>query len=397
MRLRTDKLRNTVATYWQPTVFYGLLIVFFGALLWFKLGTLVGGYSPDELAALKASNSLRHILENPINAPFALLAYLFGSIPFGSEGMFPLRAAATAFGLLTLTTFYWLARHWHGERSAIFGTTIFGCSAWFLHTTRLGTPEVLLFLLLALAAASVWLKRTHSRLVLIGGLVLAAALLYIPGMIWMVLIGAVWQGKVIMRLFKKRLWFMVGGSVGFTALLAPLGLAIYKSPELAKVVVGLPQQGWPQITDVLQRLAHVPYNLFVRGPLDPEHWLGRLAVLDAFTMVMFALGLYLYIRHFRLVRAKLVGAALIVGTLLIGLGGAVNLSILIPFIYLVAAAGMGFLLDRWQKVFPRNIIAQGVGVGLISLAVVASSWYGLRHYFVAWPNAPATKQVFTLK
>ena len=86
-----------------------------------------------------------------------------------------------------------------------------------------------------------------------------------------------------------------------------------------------------------------------------------------------------------------------VGTLLIALGGAVSLSLLIPFIYILVAAGIGFMLDQWYKVFPRNAIAQGVGMGLIVLAVAASCWYGLRHYFVAWPNAPATQQVFVIR
>jgi len=93
----------------------------------------------------------------------------------------------------------------------------------------------------------------------------------------------------------------------------------------------------------------------------------------------------------------MVGAALIVGSLLIALGGGVSMSILMPFTYLLIAAGIGLFLDRWLKVFPRNTIAQAVSVGLVSLAVIAASWYGLRHYFVAWPNAPTTKQVFTIK
>jgi hypothetical protein len=112
---------------------------------------------------------------------------------------------------------------------------------------------------------------------------------------------------------------------------------------------------------------------------------------------MLALGAYMYVRHWRLVRSKMVGTLLIVGSILIALGGQVNRSVLISFIYLLIAAGIGLFLDRWLKVFPRNTIAQGVSVGLVSLAVIAASWYGLRHYFVAWPNAPDTKQVFTIR
>lgn len=397
MRSRTNKLRNLVATYWQPTVFYGILIVFFGLLLWFKLGTLLGNYSQDELDTLRSAHGLREIMHHPINAPFTIVAYLFRVAHFSGHDLFSLRAAATLFGLLTLTTFYWLVRHWHGERTAILGTILFGCSAWFLHTARLGTPEVLLFVLASLAAGSVWLKHTDNRLVLVIGFVLAATLLYIPGLVWFLLILGIWQAKTIARLFREHLGMMLAGIAAILALISPLVWAAYKSPALLKTIAGLPAQGWPDPVDSLLRLVHIPVNLIARGPLEPEHWLGRLALLDAFSITMLALGIYLYIRHWRLVRSKLMAVVLVVGVILASLGGAVTIAILAPFLYIMIAAGVGFMLDRWYSVFPRNAIAQTVGVVLISLAVISASWYGLRQYYVAWPNAPATKQTFVVQ
>jgi hypothetical protein len=386
-----------VATYWQPTVFYGTLIVFFGLLLWFHLGSLLNGYSAHEAETLQASQSLRHILDNPVNAPFTVVAYLFSLTPLGDHGALAVRATATLYGLIVLTTFYWLVRYWHGERSAILGTTLFGCSAWFLHVSRLGTPEALLFIPLALLASTAWLRKTDSRLVLLAGFGLTAALLYIPGMIWLLVAAAIWQAKTILRLFKEHFSLMILGSLALLALATPLVWAIYQQPETAKVITGLPAQGWPQPIESLERLAGIVSNLLVRGPLDAERWLGRLPILDAFALAMLALGFYLYMRHWRLVRTKMVFVSLSVGTLLIALGGAVTISILMPFIYVLVAAGVGVMLDRWQTVFPRNVIAQSVSLGLISLAVIAASWYGLRHYFVAWPNASATKTIFVVK
>ena len=397
MRSRTNKLRNLVVTYWQPTVFYGMLIIFFGLVLWFRLGALSGGYSLNELATYQDSLSLRHILENPVNAPFTIIAYLFRLAHIGSNSLLPVRAAATVFGLLTLTTFYWLVRHWHGERSAILGTVVFGCSAWFLHTSRLGTPDVLLFLLLGLVACSVWLKETDNPLVLLIGFTLAASLLYVPGMVWILLVCGLWQSRALLRLYKEHTGLMLLGTVGLLVLIAPLVWASYGSIETTRLILGLPAHDWPQLLPVLKGIAHVPYNLFVRGPLEPEHWLGRLPILDAFSIAMCVLGIYLYAKHRKLPRTRMVAAVLVVGTILAGLGGVVSLSILMPFVYLLAAAGIGFLLDRWGRVFPRNVIAQTVSVGLISLAVIAVGWYGIRHYFIAWPNAPATRQAFTIK
>lgn len=387
-----ESFGNFVATYWRPALYYGALVGVVGALFWFRLGTLTGGYSADELATLQASSGLRHIWDNPVNAPFTLLAY--GLLYLGHHGLFFMRIAATVFGLLTLSIFFWLVRYWHGERSAIFGTIVFGCSAWFLHTARLGTPDVLLFMLLALAACAIWLKRTNSPVVLLLGFLLAASLLYVPGMVWLIVLGVLWQWRTIDRIFKRHLAMVSVGGLAMLAIIAPLGWAIYRSPQLAKVLAGLPAQGWPQPMDSLHRLALVPFNLFIRGPLDAQHWLGRLPVLDAFTIVMLGLGAYVYLRHWRLARVKLMATILILSGALICLGGAISLTILIPFIYVLIAAGIGLMLDRWYAVFPRNAIAQTVGIGLISLAVLATSWYGVRHYFIAWPNAPATRATF---
>jgi hypothetical protein len=388
-------VRNLVNTYWQPVLLYGALLLFFGGLLWFRLGTLVVGYSPNELATLQASTNLRHILEHPLNAPFTLFTHAF--LYFGEHSLFLVRAAATVVALVVLSTFYWLVRHWYGERSAILGTILFGSSAWFLHTARLGTPDIMMFGLLALVACSIWLKRTNNAIILIVIFGITASLLYVPGMIWFIVLGIMWQWKTIDRIFKHNLLAVTFGALVMLAVLAPLGWALYKSPELARVIAGLPAAGWPDPMDALRRVADIPLALFWHTPLNPEHWLARLPVLAAFDMAMLFLGGYLYLRHWRLKRVKLVLAVLFVGTVLIGLGGGVSLSLLVPFVYLLVAAGVGFLLDRWYTVFPRNTIAQGVGLGLVSLAVVATCWFHMRRYFVAWPSVASTKQIFIIK
>jgi hypothetical protein len=389
------QLRKLWLAYWRPTAFYGGLLVFFAVLLWLHLGTLTGGYSSSEISTLQAGSSIHRIIEHPLNAPFLLLGRLL--LYIGYDSAFWMRAAATLFGLLTLSAFYWLVRYWHGERSAVLGTILFGCSTWFLHTARLGTPDVLLFSVIGLVASVIWLKRTENPWVMGITFLLAMLLLYVPGMCWIIAIGIVWQWRTLLKLAKRYTPIALAGLVAALALLVPLGMAIYRAPTVALSIAGLPVQGWPDVLASLQRFATIPLNLFVRGPLEPEHWLARLPLLDGFCIVMVLLGTYLYARHIRMARVQLVGATLAIGSILISLGGIVSLSIIVPLIYILVAAGLGFMLDRWYSVFPRNVIAQGVGVGLIGIAVAASCLYGLRRYFVAWPAVPATKQVFVIQ
>lgn len=395
MKRILSALRVLAAKYWLPVALYGGVLVLFGWLLWWQLGTLTHGYSGQEMATLLDSLHLKNgIFQHPLNAPFTLLAHALLYFHHGS--LFAVRLTATIFGLLTLSMFYWLVRYWHGQRAAVFGSILFGTSAWFLHTSRLGTPDVLLFGVLGLTAFSVWLKHSKGSLPVLLLIFMAAAWLYVPGMIWFIVAGLLWQWRALDRVFKQHLWMVTLAGLVLLATVAPLGLAIYHDPHLAKQLAGLPPLGWPQPLAVLRHIAEVPLQLIWRGPVLPARWLGHVPVLDAFTLAMVFLGAYVYAKHAKLVRTQLLVVILVIGAVLVGLQGDVSLTILVPFMYLLAAAGIGLLLDRWYTVFPRNPIAQGVGLGLVSLAVLAACGLGYRHYFVAWPAAPETTAAFPI-
>ena len=379
---------------WQPLVLFGLLLLGVGALLWWQLGTLTAGYSANELKAYQSSLSLKYIFDHPLNAPFHLLGTAIWRIT--GDGLLAMRFTSAIIGLATFGVFYWLVKSWHGHRSALLGSLLFGSSAWFLHTARLGTPDILMFSLLALVAGAVWVKHSKRSLPLLVVFALATALMYVPGMIWFIVLGLVWQWKRVDRLLKQNLVAVGIGAVLIIAALAPLGWAIYQDPNLAKQLVGLPASGWPDPLAALRTFAEVPLAVAWRTPVDPEHWLGQLPILDAFTLAMFGLGMYLFAKHWRLSRAAWLVVILVLSTALISLKGGVSISIIVPFLYIVAAAGAGFMLDYWYRVFPRNVFAQATGTLLITCAVASVMAYNLRHYYAAWPGAPATQTIFTV-
>lgn len=392
--MSTSRLRNFLADVWQPLLLYGGLFIGLGALLFFKLGKMLPGYSGQEAEAYHISTELRGILDNPINAPFTLATH---GLSYISDHSYLLtRVAAVMFGLLTLIAFCWLLNHWYGRRVAIFGTILFGASAGFLHTARFGAPEVLVFLLVVLVACGVWLKKTSNPFALLCCFLLSAALLYVPGMVWLVALGIMWQWRTIDRIFKRHLWIVTLGGLFLVAALAPLGWAIYHTPELWKVAVGLPAEGWPQVMEVLRNLYQIPMSFFFRfSDANPQTWLGNLAILDIFGMAMVFLGGYTFFRHAGLQRVRLITAIMLVSILLISLG-AVSISLLLPFIYILIAAGIGLLLERWFDVFPRNPIAHVLAFSLVSLAILTACSYQMRHYYVAWPRNIETKAVYTI-
>lgn len=388
------RLANYLADVWQPLLIYGGLFAGLAGLLFFRLGTMLPGYSAAEVQTYKAGSDIQQIFEHPLDAPFTLVTY---GLTFISDHSYLLtRLTAVGFGLITLVAFFWLLLHWFDRRVAVLGTLLLGTSAWFLHTARFGSPDVLLFLVVVLMACGVWLKKTSNPLALLLCFILSAALLYVPGMLWLVAAGVVWQWRTIDRIFKRHLWVVTLGGLVLMAALAPLGWAIYKTPEMWKTLVGLPAEGWPQIMEVLQNLYQIPLALFFRHvDATPVTWLGNIAILDIFSMAMLFLGGYVFFKYVNLQRVKLAVIMLFLGIVLVSLGGSVSMSLLMPFIYVIIAAGIGYLFDQWFKIFPRNPIAAWLALVLVSLAVVTACSYQLRHYFIAWPRNSETKTVYT--
>ncbi len=380
--------------HWLAVVLYGGLVAVLALALYWRLGTLLPGYNQSELDAFNASLSFKEIFNNPLNAPFSLVVKALSLLH--PDSLVVARLAATAFGVVALAAFALLVRHWHDTRTAAFAVLLFGTSAWFLHTARLGTPDVLLFGVFVLAASGFWLKKTNHWLALLTCFLLAAALLYVPGMIWFVTLGVIWQRKTIDQIFKKHLVVVLLGTLLFVAALGPLGWAIYQNHELGLRLLGAPEQ-WPSALTVIENMLKVPFHLFVRGASDPVTWLGTATVLDAFVLAMFVLGCYLYLQHFRLLRTPLFILIALIMTALIAINDAVTLTVIMPFIYLVAAAGLSYLLDQWFKVFPRNPIAHTTGFVIVCMLVVIACTYQLTHYFIGWPQASITQEVFTIQ
>jgi hypothetical protein len=392
------KLRNVrvfVRDNWIAIGLHVLLFSFLAACLIWRLGDLTPGYAGIESATYHASTPLKAIFDNPLNAPFTLIehALLF----LNKESLFLGRTVAVGFSLLTLAIFYILVRNWHGGRIAFFATLLFGTSALFLHTARLGSPVVLYYLLFLLMAAGFWLKQRRSAPAIFFVCLVAALLLYVPGMIILLVIGAIWQWRVLDRIFKEHLAVVSVGALLFTAAIAPLAWALYRTPDLLRVWAGLPAGGWPEIMEVVKNALLVPVHIFIKGAADPVTWLGTAPLLDIFTIGMLAVGLLTYCYSIRLRRTQLLIAFFILLAALIGLGGSVTLVVLLPFLYILVAGGLYAVLNEWLTVFPRNPLARGVGIGLLSLVVLIASTYHLRHYFVGWPQARATHDTFIIQ
>lgn len=336
------------------------------------------------------------LLTDPVNLPYTLL--LRTLLFMDAHSAVLVRLASVVCGLAVVGAFYWVVQHWHGHRVAFISTLLFGLSTRFLFVARLGEPEVLLFGLFGLFALGVWLRsHAKSRFALPVALLVAASLLYVPGMVWFIAAGVAWQWKtIVQKLIRTPAWATIVAGVAVIGILFPLIWSIVKQPHLLQTLAAIPAHV-PHVRTLLHNLLDVPLQLFYAGnTLASASGINGLLVLDSFAIVMFLLGTYLYIRYIHLRRSWLLWIMCAVALALISLGG-VAVTVLLPFAYLVVSAGVAFLLGQWLEVFPRNVFARSVGIVLLCAIIALACVYNTRRYFVAWPNSTQAKSIFTQK
>lgn len=370
--------------------------IFVGVLLLVQLGSLTHGVSARELSFMERYGSLSEIAHNPLNLPLTLTAWLVQLLPM--HGVFWLRLPEALFAAVTMLGMIYILRRWYGPRTAFFGFFLFATSAWVLHVGRLATADVLLLWgVVALLSSHILLSHHPNRSSAAWlWCVAQITLLYVPGMVWLVLLNIILQRSDISAAITSLKW--VGKTVSaitVLALLTPLGMGFVSgsATELGLSLLGLPQY-MPSLGTLWHNLAHSLLFVAVRGNAPNDVWLNHLPLLDAFLLTALLAGILFYAQHVRASRTRLILGFFIIGLALATVNGVMMLSLIVPLLYLVAAAGIAYLLHLWLSVFPRNPVARGTGIGLIALAIVISSVYGLRQYFIAWPHHTPTHAAF---
>jgi hypothetical protein len=373
-----------------------LAVIGLGWLLLYRLGSLTGGLSANEVRITAAPLGWHGVYRQPFYLPLKLVqSAVF--VVFAHHGQTLTRLPNVVFGALAIGSFAWLVRLWHSPRIALLTGLLFATGVWTLHVSRLASYDILyLWATPSILLVNSLLQRNERRRLLwFAGVCLWGLMLYIPGMVWFVLLSVYSQRQSLQRAWHYLAnWYQRALLVLAALIWLPLLLINLMRVGNLTLWLGLPAH-WGTLPGVAKHLIAVPVHLFIRGPQYPTLWLGRTPLLDIFTLVCCVLGVYFYARHWQAGRSKTLGVWAVAGFILVGIGGPVSLSLLVPLLYLAAAAGIAYLLHDWMHTFPINPVARGTGLGLISLAVALSCIYNLRAYFVAWPHNQPTKAVFS--
>lgn len=379
---------------WRPLLDWSLVVLAVAGLLLYRLFTLLPYPSAAESLSKLAASNLHNIEANPLFLPYKLVQYAF--IATGHESLLYMRLVSVIFASVAAGMMFFVLKRWHTIRIALIGMFLFVSSSWFLTYARTATPTIMYVSLITVLAYGAWARKTKkATTALLLGSLIAATLIYIPGLIWFVLGAAIWQRKQLAVYAKKTAQSVPIAIALFVILLIPLGVALVRHPDLIKLLFGLPANVTKHLPiDVAKNIGNILNQLLLHGPINAAGGVVGIALLDAFIIIMFILGIYAYMFRRKLDRAKMLGGILVIGTLLVGLGGFVNLLVLMPIIYIIAAAGIAFLLQQWLTVFPRNPLARTIGITLMVALVAITSFYHIKRYFVVWPRTVEARQVF---
>jgi hypothetical protein len=391
--MRMESIRSYLANYWQAWLSALAALVFAGFLLLVHLRSLPTGISLSEWTTLHSMHSLHAMLQDPLFAPYQVGLYLLSSTQHLT--IFTARLLSVSFGLSSLLLMFYVLKHWHGNRTALIGSFLFATSSWFLTYSRLAIPAISYALVICALAYGVWAQKAKRPGLIMGlGAALALGLIYTPGLIWFAILMTVWQRKRVARQIALAPKLAGAVAIIFALCLIPLFYALYLQPNLIRLLLGMSQMPLHQLASFPHQLLHILSELAWHGNGDPSTGLKGVALLDFFTGIIAILGVGSYLLRYKLDRAKILIGGSILGAVLVALQGAVSIVILLPFTYIFASAGIDYLLESWFTVFPRNPLARGLAVTLITLAVILAGFYHIERYFVAWPKAPETRQAF---
>ena len=309
-----------------------------------------------------------------------------------------LRIVSVIYGVALLVVLYIVLSYWFNSLVSAIGVALLATSGWFLNIARIATPDILFaFGSIVLIASCMLFMHTRLRnMTFILFLGCLAALVYIPGFIWLVSGVLIWSHKKIFQAigrvsnYEKVIAVLFG-----LAILLPMGWSLKLHPTLIKSFLGLPNHFNTPIM-LLRNLYHIPSTLFFRAPLNPQYWLGSLPLLNVIEIVLFIFGIYSIYKNHRLAEPRNVFIyGLLACIALITIGGPVTIAILLPIIYIIIIVGLLYLWQLWLSVFPKNPIAISIGLTLLVVVMAISCNYQLRRYLIAWQGSPTTSAVFS--
>jgi MFS family permease len=137
----------------------------------------------------------------------------------------------------------------------------------------------------------------------------------------------------------------------------------------------------------------------IHGDDNYFHNLGGAPLLNVFVGIMLVAGILVSLTRWkkRPERALLVGTVVALIPALMSpqtAPDASRLVLVLPLVLVLAAIGVGYMLEVWYATFPINSAARLTGQLAIILLLALTAYQGYTQYFVAWANSSDTHRAY---
>lgn len=406
------KIVSTFLDKHKLAISLGLILLLGAFMRFYRLDSLPPGLHPDEAAnGLDIFRMFDHHDFRPIydtNGPREALFFYLQAIFVGLMGntILALRMAPALIGTLAIGATYLWAREWFGNRTALIAAFILAITPWGITISRDGFRASMMMLMVPL---TLWLYTKALRTKRLVWLVLAGVSLgagfytylafrLLPAALVAIIIFSLFARREMLRQWLKPLGISL---IAMVIVLVPLGVFGFQHPEQVNARTGGVSVLNPDLNHgkPIQTLADsviktvLMFN--IHGDENYRQNLGGQPEFNIFIGAMFILGILLALS--RLASLRYFALLMVFGSMLLpaaltaeGLPHALrSIGALVPAVIL-AALGIGYMLDRWNGVFPVNSAARTVGTAAVVFLLALSAFHGYTQYFIAYAGDPKT-------
>lgn len=383
-------------------LFLVLIVIFIGAFWRVFDINVFKGFASIELNYLRLGKEIasNHYHLAAINLPESAYGYYIAALGhFTNYQAIYYRFAQAAAGTLTSIFFYLFVKSWFNKQVALISTLFFATNAYLLILSRVLDPSVLIILLqlIILYVLTIAFREKNIYLFAFSGLLAGLGFYLNPffvlsGLfITLASLAAVMKNKKIFTLYKNEFMALAGG------ILVSSGYYLYRLPIFAKSLIAYFNPGSITIfylnlgSNVLAIFSNTQFrNTVLNVGIEP--------LVDPFIAVSFFCGIIYALFHANKRKYLFLSLWLLASLVVISLASTQNMGnlvLLMPSIFIFAAAVLDYVLTNWTRTFPYNRSAKLIMTLVFSLFLFLSVYYNFQKFFYGWQENNNVKAQFT--
>lgn len=382
-------------------LFLVLIVIFIGAFWRVFDINVFKGFAPIELNWLRLGTEIagNHYRLAATNLPQSAYIYMIAVLGhFTNYQAIYFRFAQAMAGVTTSVFFYLFVKSWFNKQVALISTLFFATNAYLLILSRVLDPSVLIILLqmAILYVLTIAFREKNIYLFVFSGALAGVGFYLSPFFVFSGILIAlasfavIMKNKKILTVYKYEFMALIGG------ILVAAGYYLYRSPVFASELIKFFNPGSIATfylnmgANVLAIFSNTQFHTVLNVGIEP--------LVDPFIAVSFFCGVVYALFHANKRKYLFLMLWLLSSLVVISLAATQNMSnlvLLMPSVFIFAAAVLDYVLTNWTRTFPYNRSAKLVMTLVFSLFLFLSVYYNFQKFFYGWQESESVKSQFT--